>query len=282
MIVASWKTIRCAVAGVTLPFLGSCAEVPLKESGPAASLSGLKQSDGLFTKTRYYADKNALLAAKSVKIVPAAAAPSSAQVLTQKQLTLVTNAIDRSVCAGLSRRLMVVKAAEPSDLTVRTEITAIGKTDEDAALVSAGLGVGSTGASAATGIPIPSVRLPIGMGSLGVEARVTGPKGEPVAALLWARGADFLTTNARVAAEGDAHTLAAEFGGDFSKLILTGSDPMSDFAPDLPNVQGVNEFFGGRPKYAACEQFGQNPGLGNMVGAKIGLPPAWTDDGPGR
>jgi hypothetical protein len=41
----------------------------------------------------------------------------------------------------------------------------------------------------------------------------------------------------------------------------------------------VTEFFGGKSKYLACNQFGPQPGLTDVVGSTIGLPPEWTDHG---
>ena len=134
-------------------------------------------------------------------------------------------------------------------------------------------------AGAATGVPVPGIRLPIGLGALAVEAQASGRKGEQVAAMIWARGADVFTTKARVAEEGDAYTLANHFAGDLAILLVTGSDPINAFTATLPSAHSIGEFFGGKPKYAACEQFGKHPGVGEALGGAIGLPPDWTDSG---
>ncbi len=261
--------------------LFACAEVPLSEGGSLRSYAALKPSDGVLTKTRLYVNKDAALAARSARILRSEISPLALQAgLTQNQLRLVSNAIDRAICLGLSRRFMIVDAAGPADLTVRTVITHIGKTDEAVAGLSAGLNIGGSVASITTGAPVPTVRIPIGMGGLSVEAQATGPRQEQVAAMIWARGADVLTTSPRAASEGDAHTLAREFGADFAKLLVTGTDPIGDQVPEMPTMQAISEYFGGRPKHAACEPFGRNPGLGDTMGAKVGLPPAWTDEGP--
>lgn len=274
------RSLRVA-AVVCIPLTAAaCASAPLQEGGTLSSYRSLKPSDGMLTKTRQHVDKRAVLAARTVRIVPTGASASAAQSgLTQQQLRLVSNAIDRAVCRDLSSRLEVVPADQPSDLTVRAVITHVGKTDATAAGVSAAVGIGGTVAGAATGVPVPGIRIPIGLGGLAVEAQASGRQGEQVAAMIWARGADAFTTKARAAEEGDAYTLANHFAADLAKLLVTGSDPISDPIPTLPSAHGIGEFFGASPKYAACAQFGKHPGVGDAIGGAIGLPPEWTDSG---
>lgn len=59
-------------------------------------------------------------------------------------------------------------------------------------------------------VPVP--RIPIGLGSLSVEAEARDPRGNQNAAMVWGRGADSFTSAARVSSDGDAYDLATEFG----------------------------------------------------------------------
>jgi Protein of unknown function (DUF3313) len=158
----------------------------------------------------------------------------------------------------------------------------VGVTNVAAASTSVVLGIGGKVAGAAMGVPIPVPRLPIGLGSLSVEGKASTKEGQQIAAMTWARGADFLTTQARAAEEGDAYALAAAFAADFAYLLVTGNDPIADPASSMPSVQAASEYLGADPKQASCARFGKNPGIGGTLGGAIGLPPSWTDEGTGR
>ncbi len=271
---------RLFLAAGCLLVLAGCASAPLTESGSLGSYINLKESNGVLTKARVRVDSEPVLAAKTIRITPTEAAPAARNSgVTDKQIKLIANAVDRSICSGLSQRFEVVAADQPADLSIRAVITHIGITSKTAAGISTVANIGGTAVKFATGLPITVPRLPIGLGGLSVEAEATDPKQQQVAALSWARGADSLTIKARISEEGDAYTLASEFGADFAKLLVTGADPIANFAPSLPSVQGVSEYLGGKPKFTACEQFGRNPGVGNTIGGVIGLPPDWTDSG---
>ncbi|WP_318014030.1 DUF3313 family protein [Mesorhizobium sp. BH1-1-5] len=112
-------------------------------------------------------------------------------------------------------------------------------------------------------VPVP--RLPIGLGSLSLEAEAIDDNGKQAAAMVWGRGAN-------------AYDLAAKFGEDFSKLLVTGKTPLNKL-PSLPARAELRAMFGGGPKYPACKAFGKSPGLVGFVGDRMGLPPAWTDKG---
>jgi hypothetical protein len=269
---------RFLLIGTTL--LAGCATAPLTESGVLSSYVNLKASDGVLTRTRQRVDKGVVLAARSVRLKPTQVSPAAARSgLTPPQLALVSNALDRALCSGLSRRFSVVTANQPADLTVQVVITHIGLTNATSAGISKGLSVGGTVVSATTGVPVPLPRLPFGLGALSAEAEARSAGHQSVAAMTWARGADMLTTKARVAEEADAYALAKEFAADFARFLLTGTDPISAGMPSLVTPAEIGEFFGAKPRQAACEQFGPNPGLGDAIGGAIGLPPAWTDKG---
>lgn len=240
----------------------------------------LKASDGVFTRTRQKVDKEIVLAARSVRLEPTRISPDAAgSGLAPAQLALVSNVLDRALCSKLSRRFLLVAADQSADLTVQAVITHIGLTDVTSAGISKGLSVGGVVVSATTGVPVPLPRLPFGLGALSVEAEARSTAQRSVAAMAWARGADMLTTKTRVAKEADAYALAQEFAADFARFLLTGTDPINGGMPSLMTSAEISEFFGAKPKQAACEQFGPNPGLGDALGGAIGLPPAWTDKG---
>ncbi|RAI43300.1 DUF3313 domain-containing protein [Rhodoplanes roseus] len=274
-------SVRALIVVLATTTLAGCASAVLTEGGQLSSYNGLETSNGVLTRAKVRVDKDAVLAARTVALAPTkVTADAAASGLTPQELRLVGNAIDRALCRDLGRRFVVVDSGQPADLTLAVAITHVDKTDTTAAGASVVTGIGSRVASAMTGAPVPSMRLPIGLGSLAGEAEAKTQAGTQVAALVWARGADVFTTKARVASEGDAHQLASEFAGDLAKLLVTGRDPISDHTPALPTTERVGEYFGAEAKYAACRRFGKDPGLGDTIGSAIGLPPAWTDKGP--
>ncbi len=253
-----------------------CANAPLDRAGTLQSYDNLTESNGLVTRSRLRIDEPAVRQAKTVQIVPTSFSAGTSRVpLTQEQRRLVANAVDRALCAGLSERFQVVGSAQPADLTVRAVVTHVTPTDP--------LAVGaSRGASIAKmillpGVPVPVPRIPIGMGTLSLEAEARDMTGGQRAAMVWARGAN-VVGGGRVAVEGDAYGLASDFGADFSKLLVTGSSPFGKL-PSIPSFQGVRTSLGGAPASQACEAFGRSPGLVGFVGGQIGLPPSWTDRG---
>lgn len=165
---------------------------------------------------------------------------------------------------------------EPADLMVHAVITDAAATDEVAAGASKVVSIVPMVLS--LGAPVPVPRLPIGLGSLSLEAEALDRTGRQQAAMIWARGADSFTSSPRVSASGDAYELATTFGGDFSRLLVTGSTPFGKM-PELPSWQKIGSSFGGKPKYVACSAFGKAPGVTGMVAEHVGLPPDWTDDG---
>jgi hypothetical protein len=262
-----------ALSAVTI---SACASASLTQSGALSSYAGLKPSNGVLTKTSFFVDKPAVLSARSARIIPTSIASGVGAGLTSKQLKLISNAVDRTLCRALGERFVMVENDRDADVVVFANITGIGATEVTAARVSAVASI----AGAATSLPIPIPRIPYGMGSLSVEAEATNGSGKQVAALVWARGADAFFTRARASSEGDAYTLAAAFAGDFTKLMVTGNDPVSDFTPKLPSVDDIGAFFGADPKHNACKQFGTQAGLADAVGGALGLPADWTDPGP--
>jgi hypothetical protein len=266
-----------------LPLLAACASVPLPHGAALSSSKPLRPSDGLLTKARVSVEKDAVLAARTVQIKPTSFSKAAkATELLDKELDLVANAIGRSLCIGLSDRFRIVTPPETADLTVYVSIASILPTDRTAAAASKVISIGTSVATSAgvveTAVPIPSVRIPIGLGGLALEAEAVDAAGNQVAAMLWARGANSFFGTTRVSPIGDAYELASAFGNDFSELLVTGASPFGAKLPSVPSRHRVVSLLGGAPKEANCEAFGR-VGVSNLVGGSIGLPPEWTDDG---
>ncbi|MGK9052605.1 DUF3313 domain-containing protein [Neorhizobium petrolearium] len=257
---------------ILLSCLSACASVPLSEGASLSSHAGMSRSGGTLTRAELRVDSPPVLSAQTVRIVPTSALVHG-RGFDPGELALVTNAIDRALCTGLSDRFKIVTTSQPADLTVRATVTNIVATNRSVAATST---VASFGASAALGIPIP--RLPIGLGGLAIEAEAIDRDGSQRAALLWSRGANMITTRARVSAVGDAYSLSSAFATDFSRMLVTGKDPFKGM-PAIPSMQRLRASLGGDPKYDACKAFGTAPGIPGLVAARFGLPPAWTDKG---
>lgn len=263
-----------------LPLMAGCASVSLEQKGALSSYDHLAPSNGVLTQAKVSVSKDDVLAAKTIRIMPTTFALSAIDTkLSDTQRGLVANAVNRSLCIGLSDRFQIVPLSEPADLTVHASITRIIPTDENAAAASKALSVATTVATAAlsVSVPVPSVRVPIGLGGLALEAEAVDPSRAQKAAMIWARGADSFTSQPRVSQAGDAYDLASSFGDDFSKLLLTGASPFQTL-PSLPSMHRVGSMFGGAPKQSACDGFGRS-GVADMLGGKLGMPPEWTDKG---
>ncbi|OYY83196.1 MAG: DUF3313 domain-containing protein, partial [Rhizobiales bacterium 35-66-30] len=202
------------------------------------------------------------LAAKTVRIVPTVfAGAASHDTISEDQRKLVANAVDRSLCAGLSERFQVVDAAETADLTVHAVVTNMAATNEAAVAATKIASVAKS--ILLPGIPVPTPRLPIGLGSLSMEAEARGSGGAQEAAMVWGRGANFLSGSARV-----------------SKLLVTGENPFKNLSGP-PSMERLQSLAGGAPKYSACAVFGREQGVGGLLSGAVGLPPEWTDKGAG-
>lgn len=234
-------------------------------------------ADEMFTKASVNVRKEEVLAATTVRILPTTFAPSVSPKLPEQQRALVANAVDRGLCVSLSDRLQVVPAEEPADLTVRASVTQMMETNELAAGVSVAASIGMNFVD--LGVPVPTPRLPIGLGTLSMEAEAVDPAGQQAASMLWAKGANALFTSPRMSKTGDAYSLVEEFGGDFGALLVKGESPFGNAGINLPSWQKINSAMGLPPKYAACERYGRYPGLAGMIEDQLGLPPEWTDSG---
>ena len=255
--------------------VAGCAAVPLEEANTLASYDGLTSNNGKFTKAKFKVDPGDLAANKTIYIEPTTVSPSAAlSIKKSSDQDLVANVISRALCVGVSDRFQVVDRRENADVVVHATVTRIVATSATAAGLSTATSLGASFV-----IPVPVPRLPIGLGGLAVEAEATTRDGKQIGAMVWAKGANAITTSARVSEIGDAYSLASSFGSDFAKMLVTGKTPYKGL-PKIPSAQKIKSGLGGRPKYPACERFGRSPGLKDFAGSQIGLPPSWTDKRP--
>jgi hypothetical protein len=269
--------LSCGLALIGLGALQSgCATAPLATSGSLSAYDSLAPSNGTLTQSKLRVDRAEVLAAKTVSISRTSFSSEAAQIeLSEKQRKIIANAVDRSICIGLSDRFQVVPAGQSADLNVHATVTHVTLTDP-------GMAGASKVASAvpmflSLSVPVPVPRIPIGMGSLSIESEARNARGEQKAAMVWARAADSITSTARVSAAGDAYDLASAFGDDFSKLLVTGETPFNKKL-SIPSLQRVTSSLGGAPKNVACDAFGR-AGIQGLVGGRLGAPPEWIDEG---
>lgn len=255
-----------------------CATAPLERAGSLKNYDHLAEANGLVTRAQIKANKKELLEAKTIRIEPTAFPPRPDIALDESERKLVANVISREMCLRLSERFQIVGPREEADLTVKATVTHATATNATASAASQAASIAKS--VALPGVPVPVPRLPVGLGTLSVEAEARDFAGFQKAAMVWARGANSVST-ARMANDGDAYDLASEFGADFAKLVSTGESPFGGVKSlaSLPSVSSVPAKLGAAPKYAACEQYGRFPGLKGFVGAGLGLPPGWTDKG---
>ncbi|WP_433996261.1 DUF3313 domain-containing protein [Bradyrhizobium jicamae] len=255
-----------------------CATAPRNRAGSLATYDNLTTSDGVLTKSVLRVDKHDILAAKTVRLVPTRFSASAAAGVpfSEDQRRLISNAVDRALCTGLSERFQMIGGNDQSDLIAHAVITHAAPTDPAAAGASKVASV--VPSILLPGVPVPVPRIPIGLGSLSVEAEARDLRGNQKAAMVWGRGANSFTSAGRISQDGDAYDLATAFGADFSKLLVSGKTPFGA-PPSLPSAEGLNTTLGGAPKQAACEAFGRAPGVAGLIGERIGLPPDWTDKG---
>lgn len=266
---------RLKVLGLALPLMlvmAGCASVPLKQGGTLSSYDRLGEPKGSLSKARVYVDGAGLASLKTARIMPTTFAFGALpRVANPADRALVANAIDRALCVALSDRYEMVPGGQGADLTVRTVITDIVPTDKTMAGVSAVVSLGTDFV-----LPVGIPRLPVGLGGLAVEAEALDRAGVQRAAMVWSRGANSIQDDPLVSEVGDAYGLSADFGSEFARILVLGKEP-EGLDLSLPSGQSVRSWFGGKPKYPACDAFGRAPGLAGVIAGKVGAPPEWTD-----
>ena len=136
--VASWLPLQL------LPLVSACATIPLVQTGSLSSYDRLQPADGMLTKARVSVDKDAVLAARTVRSSRLLLPQRRPTKLSERDRKLVANAVDRSVCIGLSDRFQIVLPPQMADLTVHVSIASIVPTDETAAATSKVLDIGKS------------------------------------------------------------------------------------------------------------------------------------------
>jgi hypothetical protein len=271
-------------AGLLLALAG-CGTVVLNETGSLSRYDRLAASEEVATRSRLYADPAALSQARTVRIVPTRFPESvSGPGLNAVERRLIANAADRALCYELSLRYDVV-STKSADLTVRAAVTRIDLTNVPAAgatiATSAGITIASqVGVGFATSVGrVPIPRIPVGLGSLTVEAEAVDRRNRQRAAMIWGGAANAFTNQARFSAASDAYDLAGEFGQDLGTFLVTGKDPFK-LPLAIPNYNRIRvTTLGEAPLDPDCEAFGRAPGVDGIIGDYIGLPPDWTDKG---
>lgn len=267
---------------LTVAMVG-CTSMPLTESGTLTSYGHLGPEKGKFgKKRRLYVDGRQLAQIKTVRIVPTSFSfIAASRIKLETDRDLVSNALDRALCVALSDRYELVPASQRADLTIRSVVTDIVPTNKGVAAAATVASVGG-GFMIPSNIPLVGIpRIPIGLGGLAVEAEATDSSNVQRAAMMWSRGANFLQDKPRYSEVGDAYGLATKFASDFSRTLITGKEPKK-LDISMPSRNRVKSWLGGKPKYAACDAFGREPGLVGKVAGKYGLPPQWTDKKPAK
>jgi hypothetical protein len=120
------------------------------------------------------------------------------------------------------------------------------------------------------GVPVPVPRIPVGLGSLTVEAEARDRSGSQQAAMIWGRGANSFTSAPRGSNAGDAYELATAFGDDFSRLLVTGASPFGKLPP-LPSLQKKNWYLARRRAEERClRDVRPLPGIGRVYRWPLG------------
>src|SRR5262249_38006841 len=115
-----------------MPLIAACAAaVPLEQAGVLSSYQHLAPNSGLLTQAQVSVNRDEILAANTVRIIPTSLSAVVAEAkLSEAQLRLIANALDRSLCTGLSDRFQIVPSVQAADLTVHAFITRMIPTDE--------------------------------------------------------------------------------------------------------------------------------------------------------
>lgn len=264
-----------------------CGEVVLTQSGALTRYDRLVGSDEFTSDARLFADQAALARTRTVRIVPTAFGPDvpGATELTPEERRLAANVADRAMCYELSLKYDIVSTPD-ADMTVRSKVTRVVPTGLVGAGTTIGLSaavtiagqVGVEAASAVGRVPVP--RIPLGLGSLTVEAEALDRRGRQQAAMIWGGAANSFTSQPRFSRVSDAYDMAADFGQDFGFLLATGKDPFK--APFfIPNWNRIRvTMLGEAPLDPDCAAFGRAPGIDGVITDYIGLPPDYADKGP--
>ncbi|MFC6792883.1 DUF3313 domain-containing protein [Methylobacterium komagatae] len=278
---------RLLAATALLSGVAACGTVVLNSTGSLTRYDRLERSTSTATEARLFIDRPAVERARTVRIIPTAfpANVEGSAPLTAADRRLIANNADRALCYDLSLKYDVVTSRD-ADLTVRAQVTRVeptnligaGTTIAGSAAVTIASQVGVGFAEGIGRIPIP--RVPIGLGSLTVEAEALDRHHQQRAAMIWGGAANSFTSQPRFAASSDPYDLAGDFGQDFGYLLARGEDPFTA-ANTLPTWDRIRvTILGEAPLDPDCEAFGRAPGVDGILTDYIGLPPEFSDKGP--
>ena len=282
------RAAQRALAAGLLGLLAGCGDVVLTDGRTLSRHDQFVASDAVASESKLFIDPTLPATVRTVRIVPTAfPAAVSGPGLTEVERRLIANAADRALCYDLSLRYDIVSSGR-ADLVVRAAVTRIdltnvpaaGATIASSAAISIAGQVGVGFANTVGKIPVP--RVPIGLGSLTIEAEALDARHRQRAAMIWGGAANSFTNQARFSAASDAYDLAGEFGQDFGSYLATGKDPFKGEL-QLPTYDRIRiTTLGEAPLDPDCEAFGRAPGFDGIIADLIGLPPEWTDKGPAR
>ncbi|SFL02978.1 DUF3313 domain-containing protein [Methylorubrum salsuginis] len=287
---SSLRAARLGLATATvagaLGLLTGCGDVVLTDGRTLTRADQFVTSDAVASESKLFIDPTLPQTVRTVRIVPTVFTEAvSGPGLNAVERRLVANAADRALCYDLSLRYDIVSSG-PADLTVRSAITRIDLTNVPAsgATIAASTAIsvaGQVGVGFANSIgKIPVPRVPIGLGSLTIEAEAIDARKRQRAAMIWGGASNAFTNQARFSAASDAYDLAGEFGQDFGSYLATTKDPFRG-EMQIPTYDRIRvTTLGEAPLDPDCNAFGRAPGIDGILADMIGLPPEWTDKGP--
>ncbi len=150
--------------------------------------------------------------------------PNSTEDISQTQLDLISNALNRSMCKRLGQYLTVQPIPTDADLRIEFALTGVTATSRLASSVSSVAGVF---------VPGP-FRIPVGMGAIALDAKAISHQ-QTAAFLRWAKGANPVFNSGKVSTIADAYELVDTFSREFSELLLEGANEIT-VREKLPEV----------------------------------------------
>src|SRR5882672_3871780 len=115
----SFRRRKPSFLTLLLPLLSACATMPLERGGTLSSYQRLTPSNGVLTHAQVSIEKDLILAAKSIHIIPTSLSASLIDAkISEAQRKLIVNMVDRNLCVDLSDRFEIAPLSQPADLTV--------------------------------------------------------------------------------------------------------------------------------------------------------------------
>ena len=198
-----------------LAILSACASAPRVESDPLAIDKPLETvAENPDRRVSRFIDREGVAAATAFALPDIVLRlPAETAGIDDRQLDLLGNALNRSLCQRLGQYLLAEADASPEALRIEAALTGITPTSKTAA-----------GLSAAVDVFVPGpFRIPVGMGSIALDARASRADGT-VVLMRWAKGANPLFNSAKVSTIGDAYALLDTFAKEFTYWLVQDAD----------------------------------------------------------